>query len=126
MTATPSVLTATDGGLFVQTTAGSPEAPRDAIARLTPSGTLDPSFGSGGVVEIAGQSVRAIALTPAGGVVVAGSVAAGQNELHLALTRLTAAGVPDKSFGGDGTVSDLLPGAETPAPSRSTSKPRAL
>ena len=89
------------------------------VFRLTSSGQLDPSYGTGGGVEVAftnsdGSFVSwfpcAMALDADGRATVTGdgSPAAGD---AILTTRLTASGVPDPSFGaaGDGRV--VIPGA---------------
>jgi uncharacterized delta-60 repeat protein len=82
-----------------------------AVIRLTPEGSLDPGFGTGGKTTIAfdlGASperrndlaVR-LAVRPDGRIVIAGlaSTAAGT---QMAVARLTSGGVLDTSFDGDG------------------------
>ena len=88
------------------------------VLRLGVDGALDPTFGDGGVVRFnfdedgAGQLLRsnetaqAVALTPGGGVVVAGWVvpAAEESNSDVLLLRLTEAGTLDPSFGDGGVV----------------------
>ncbi|MBN9521121.1 FG-GAP repeat protein [bacterium] len=74
--------------------------------RITPSGGLDPAFGTGGVVvtTIAGSNdaAYAVAAQPDGKLVVAGATnAAGPDALLL---RYTADGTPDPAFGTGGRV----------------------
>ena len=89
------------------------------VFRLTLSGQLDPSYGTGGGVEVAFTNPDrsfvswfpcAMALDADGRATVTGdgSPAAGD---AILTTRLTASGVPDPSFGtaGDGRV--VIPGA---------------
>jgi uncharacterized delta-60 repeat protein len=72
-------------------TAGGQAAPADdadfAVARYDPNGTLDPSFGSGGVatVDFGGREdrVHSVALQPDGKI-----VAVGQSETDFALARM--------------------------------------
>jgi uncharacterized delta-60 repeat protein len=65
------------------------------VARLTSDGTLDTSFGSGGVF-LADNLPRGIAVTPAGKVLVGGATGT--------LLQLTSSGAPDVSFGSAGVV----------------------
>jgi uncharacterized delta-60 repeat protein len=87
------------------TAAGS----RFAIARFRRDGRLDRSFGARGR-RLVGFSARrhagahAIARTPGGGLVVAGSAVAEGGAPAIAVARLTRAGRLDRRFGGDGRV----------------------
>jgi uncharacterized delta-60 repeat protein len=72
-------------------------------ARLLPNGSLDPSFGSGGLVKVAiGQSAIAFALAaqPDGKLVLAGNAFSG-NVLQ-SVARLLPSGALDHTFGGGG------------------------
>lgn len=73
------------------------------IVRYRANGALDTTFGNGGKAAHLFDSpigaARAIAMTPAGAIAVAGHA-----NHHVALAQLTAAGVLDPSFGSDGTV----------------------
>jgi uncharacterized delta-60 repeat protein len=78
-----------------------------ALARYNPDGTLDASFGTGGIVttNLGTQSddARAIALEPDGKIVLAGS--AGED---IGLARYTPNGSLDPTFGSSGlTITDL-------------------
>jgi uncharacterized delta-60 repeat protein len=80
-----------------------------AVARYTPDGSLDPGFGSGGVVltpmAASGAEARAIGVQSDGRIVVAGTAfASGTTNDALALARYTADGSPDASFGSSGSV----------------------
>jgi uncharacterized delta-60 repeat protein len=80
------------------------------VVRYDTTGHLDPTFGFGGGVttDIQGEDVaRAIVMQPDGALVVTGS-AGGQ----LALARYRPDGLPDASFGGDGTVMTDVGGGE--------------
>ncbi|HEV8484199.1 MAG TPA: delta-60 repeat domain-containing protein [Blastocatellia bacterium] len=87
-----------------------------AMARFNTDGTLDFSFGSGGIVmtDINGtdNSAAAVALQPDGRIVVAGSARDGSNNqsLDFALTRYNADGSLDPSFGVSGKVRTDLTG----------------
>ncbi|HEV7733721.1 MAG TPA: hypothetical protein VGR62_16250 [Candidatus Binatia bacterium] len=75
-----------------------------AVARYTDAGTLDATFGTGGVTTIdfgsTSDEVKAIAIQPDGKVVVAGRAIGDQ----FSLARLTPQGGLDPSFDGDGKV----------------------
>jgi uncharacterized delta-60 repeat protein len=76
---------------------------RFALARYTPRGKLDPSFGRGGKVLTRlgseGDEASAVAIQPDGKI-----VAAGRSEDYFALARYTANGRLDPSFGRGGRV----------------------
>lgn len=77
-----------------------------ALVRLLPDGSPDPSFGTGGsaVVDFGGKDAAySLALTPDGGIVVAGQTT-DSNPSGYAVARLTADGVLDPSFSGDGRL----------------------
>jgi uncharacterized delta-60 repeat protein len=86
-----------------------------ALARYSPDGALDPSFGTGGIVstDIAGSSDYARALIQqADGKLVAAGVAPTQTGSSFALARYHPDGTLDASFGTGGTVTtDLIGGA---------------
>jgi uncharacterized delta-60 repeat protein len=78
-----------------------------ALVRYLPSGALDPSFGSGGIVATASPSedvANAMALTPSGGIVVAGYGGGGA----FRLVRYLPAGALDPSFGSAGIVTTQI------------------
>ncbi|MFJ9899371.1 hypothetical protein ACIQPR_39170 [Streptomyces sp. NPDC091280] len=75
-----------------------------AVLRHTPDGTLDPSYADRGVALAApgaGPSPVDVALTAAGGVVVAVNVTVGGRP-RIAVLRFTPAGAPDPAFGERG------------------------
>jgi uncharacterized delta-60 repeat protein len=84
------------------------------VVRLSASGALDTSFGSGGVVRLSvpnaqESSVRAIALLANGSVVVAGHAtisSRGTTAVYPFVARLTSSGVPDSAFGSSGITLD--------------------
>ena len=107
-----------DGAIVLTGTTGtitSPTAPnlRWVVARLTPAGALDASFGTGGVATIptaASTSGFNVAVAPGGTIV---SSAQSQPDLlsgesTLLLARLTRDGSLDSSFGGGDVVSTPL------------------
>lgn len=84
-----------------------------ALARYNSDGSLDPTFGSRGLVRTtvdhAKQSAAAgVALTPTGQIVVAGSAGG-----RFALARYTTHGKLDTTFGSGGTVSTAIPGTQS-------------
>ncbi len=76
-------------------------------ARLTSAGAPDPTFGTGGLYVVFPQSggaaitFNAVALDPAGAIVVGGG-ATTLNQSAAVFTRLTCAGKVDRSFAGSG------------------------
>jgi uncharacterized delta-60 repeat protein len=86
-----------------------------ALARYNPDGTLDSSFGSGGVVttDFAGSvdRVEALALQPDGKLVAGGQAFAGAG-LDFALARYLPDGTLDDSFGSGGKVTTDLAGGD--------------
>jgi uncharacterized delta-60 repeat protein len=84
-----------------------------AAVRLNPDGSLDASYGNGGIVTVPiGASATGFAtkLQPDGKLVIAGAASVGDATVFAA-ARLNADGSPDKSFGSDGSTTLNLPGA---------------
>jgi uncharacterized delta-60 repeat protein len=85
---------------------------RMLVARYTPTGVLDPSFGDGGVATagLPGAQGRANALVlRAGGLI----LAAGESDGHMAIVRLTGDGRLDSRFGAGGvSIVDRGPGRD--------------
>ncbi|HEX2863120.1 MAG TPA: hypothetical protein VHN99_01020 [Deinococcales bacterium] len=81
------------------------------VARFTPSGALDASFGAGGKARLAfsgvSSHVNALAFQPDGKILAAGVVLSTPNQAFLA--RLNASGTPDAGF-ASGSVDSPLPG----------------
>jgi len=78
-----------------------------ALARYTPTGTLDSGFGSGGIVITdfgEDDSGNSVAIQSDGKIVVAGSTASGPNPINFALARYTPTGILDSGFGSEGLV----------------------
>jgi uncharacterized delta-60 repeat protein len=91
------------------------------LVRLLPNGTLDPVFGTGGVATLLpggtptealfGADARAIVVLPDERLLLAGAWAPGGTAPgQVFVSILTAAGAPDTSFDGDGSVLLTLPG----------------
>src|SRR5262245_61938422 len=82
---------------------------KTALARYNRDGTLDPSFGAGGIVatdfDFPGNfdAVIAVALQPDGKVVAAGTSVVGLFA-NFSLARYNSDGTPDASFGTSGIV----------------------
>ena len=70
-----------------------------ALARYQPNGSLDPAFGSGGIVQSPAGVARAVAVQPDGKI-----VAAGTNLAQVRLARYDADGSLDGGFGSGGVV----------------------
>jgi uncharacterized delta-60 repeat protein len=86
------------------------------LARYTPQGMLDGTFGDGGTVTVDGgsmvEAVRALALHPDGTIVAAGFVD-GEHRGDMLLARFTQSGGLDPTFGTGGwTITDLGSGSE--------------
>ena len=78
------------------------------LARYKPDGTLDPTFGTGGIVQtqngkrsVAGERINALAIQPDNKIVAGGSLAGGGS---FALARYTVNGSLDATFGTGGKV----------------------
>jgi uncharacterized delta-60 repeat protein len=88
-------------------TAGGGMSDDFLVARFTPAGTIDFTFGSNGAyrVDFAGGPDRgtALALAPDGEIVVAGSAWNGSRYMW-GVARLLSNGTPDSSFDGDGKL----------------------
>jgi uncharacterized delta-60 repeat protein len=78
------------------------------LARYSPSGALDPSFGSGGKVTSSLGSgdalARALAVQPDGSLVVAGASSNAGSLQHFTVARYSANGTLDPSFGSGGKL----------------------
>lgn len=84
-------------------------------ARLSPGGSLDPSFGAGGLTTIAPGSgstseANSVAIAPDGKLVLAGYSATSSGS-NVAVVRLNPSGSPDSTFNGDGKLTLDLGGA---------------
>jgi uncharacterized delta-60 repeat protein len=88
-----------------------------ALARYTPAGVLDSSFGSAGEVltsfpGFSENSASALAIQPDGKIVVAGQANNGPSG-DFALARYTSAGALDSSFGTGGEVETAFAGSNS-------------
>lgn len=79
-----------------------------ALARYMPDGSLDPGFGTGGIVttEVGPflDQLQAVALQPDGRIVVAGRSSVDGSENQWVIGRYTGDGQLDASFAGDGIL----------------------
>lgn len=95
-----------DGKIVIAGTSGGPNLM--AVVRYAANGTLDSTFGNGGITKIdfgnqPGSEGAALTLQPDGKIVVAGAVSTPQNQFGVA--RLLPNGSLDLTFGGgDGSV----------------------
>ena len=108
-----------DGKIILGGVAGivsGPERNDFVAARLSPDGSLDPSFDGDGLVTVAfagSSSANALALQPDGKIVLAGVTRGVSDSDHdyFAAARLSPDGSLDPSFDGDGLVTlDFLAG----------------
>jgi uncharacterized delta-60 repeat protein len=91
------------------------QTPTVLLARFTPSGALDPSFGHGGIASgpavsgAGGSLARAVAVEPDGRIVIAGEAtdSTGSASEGLLVERFDANGTPDTSFGSGGVANML-------------------
>ena len=76
-------------------------------AEIRPDGSLDPSFGSGGIASLPGFNVDQVVREADGSFVVAGSGGSGLSVTQfppIVLVRLSATGTIDTSFGANGVA----------------------
>ncbi len=90
------------------------------VARLTPKGALDPSFGQAGIVTLlpTGSVGTAVSTLANGDIVALGTLATGSQTAYL-LTRLQPSGALDPTFNGEslvavpgGPVSEMIANAD--------------
>lgn len=101
-----------DGRIVVLGRTGSASAPVVALARYNANGTLDPAFGTGGLVSVplAGPfRPNALALQADGKILIAGS---NGPPFDFGLIRLLPGGGLDPSFDGDGLATSDFGGTE--------------
>jgi uncharacterized delta-60 repeat protein len=78
-----------------------------ALARYNPDGSLDQTFGNGGLVTTdlnEYENARAVAIQPNGKIVVAGSISRSNRTNDFVVIRYNEDGTLDSSFGQDGVV----------------------
>src|SRR5256886_16923563 len=71
---------------------------------MAQAGSLDPTFGTNGIVTTANTGANAAALQSDGKIVVAGSIPASQNQQQPGLLRYNTNGTLDPNFGAGGKV----------------------
>ena len=101
-----------DGRIVVAGVSGYQNGTYAVLARYRADGSIDASFGSGGVVttDLGGGAWQSIAVAQDGRVIAAGeSIVRGKNP-DFALARYTADGSLDSSFGDGGLVATDFPG----------------
>lgn len=85
-----------------------------AIARYSPNGELDGSFGNSGIVRLTLSETydfaRSVILQPDGKVLVAGTAQFNESDYKIALIRLNPDGSLDNSFGSNGLFTNNLDG----------------
>jgi uncharacterized delta-60 repeat protein len=84
-------------------------ADRFLLLRFLSDGEPDPTFGSGNGARLAGDSATALALLPNGKILVASALAASDFEASGFVTRYTAKGTLDTSFGINGQFATTGP-----------------
>jgi uncharacterized delta-60 repeat protein len=94
------------GSATVSTPTALDPASHHVVFRASADGTLDPAFGSIGVVDLGAGTAGGLALAPDGSI-----VAAGANGGQFAITRLDPAGAVDPTFGAGGWI--LLFGSQS-------------
>ena len=112
-------LTAREGGYAVFATTPNQEPDRTdldfAIVGLTDTGTLDPAFGTDGVVvadiNASGDNARNITTDPDGSILATGYSRDGDGIVSPVLIRMSPQGVLDDTFGNGGVANNIiLPG----------------
>ncbi|WP_235610489.1 NPCBM/NEW2 domain-containing protein [Deinococcus aerius] len=91
---------------------GTPSSNDLAVVRYNANGTLDSTFGTGGVVvqrfdppsDYSVDEARAVAVQPDGRIVIAGKADASGGGRSRLLMRLNANGAPDTTFAGSGLI----------------------
>jgi len=113
-----NAMVAAPGGRLLVAGRGSAEEDADfALARYNTDGSLDRTFGAGGIVMTdfgLDDQARALALQDDGTVIAAGVTRSTQDQFvtGLALARYRPNGSLDRSFGVDGIVTTFLPNTD--------------
>ncbi|HXS80474.1 MAG TPA: putative Ig domain-containing protein [Gammaproteobacteria bacterium] len=102
-----------DGRILVVGQAPTATSPSDiAVVRYLSNGSLDPSFGTGGIVTTAAGTAQetgfAVALQPDGRIVVVGGNFTPTGGPNIAVLRYNADGSLDSTFGGSGIVTTSI------------------
>ena len=103
------VAIAPDGKIVVVGTTGGTTPREFALLRLNTDGTLDTSFGTGGLVtaslSLGDDFAQAMAIEPDGSILVAGSIAPASGAAALGLVHFGSDGSLDIGFGAGGVIS---------------------
>jgi uncharacterized delta-60 repeat protein len=101
----------TPGRIILVGTASTAGSPDFLVAAFKPDGSIETSFGTGGVVVTEFdvdtprlQEARAVAIQEDGKIVVAGGDTSSGSSQGFAVARYTASGSPDNSFSSDGLI----------------------
>ncbi len=101
-----------DGRIVAAGEAGTGADARLLVARFNANGTLDTSFGSGGIalapLSFTGTVGRAVAVDSSGNILVAGQLTNGTADDGMLLERFTSAGRLDGGFGSGGAAVALV------------------
>src|SRR5215211_4971157 len=106
-----------DGKIVLSVTDASPTVKPSLVARLTPTGARDATFGDDGVARVPLNDSSlpiALALAPSGRIVVTGRVSSQPNPTNFMVAELETDGQPDGAFGGEGFVTHDFGADETP------------
>lgn len=108
-----------DGKIVVVGKSNTTPAESIIVIRYQPDGSLDGTFGNGGIVHSSVLGLQDVGLNvavqPDGKILVAGFANDGVTGRLLALLRYNADGTLDPGFSGDGMrTDDLVPGSDTP------------
>jgi uncharacterized delta-60 repeat protein len=104
------------GKIVAAGTFGTPYVSDAMLARVTSSGGLDPTFGSGGIADThvsAYDEIAAIALGTNDAIVAAGGTGTSFSDLRAVVMRYDADGALDASFGIGGVLTTAIAGKAT-------------
>lgn len=110
------VLVQPDGKIICAGLARNPSGAVMVVARYEPDLSGDDGFGTDGAVAVTyteGPAEAQTAMLLPGGEILLGGFVDDSNDYALALVQLTASGVPDTAFGGDGRALTHLAGSDT-------------
>lgn len=97
------------GAMLLGGTLGSGDSSQAFVARLLPDGRVDPGFGTGGVTTLPAPSTgAAVAVHPAGGMVLAGTMGPFGGRVVM-VARFSDAGVLDAGYGDGGIATASVP-----------------